>query len=275
VKSKLAEAWEVTARGLESMTPVEVDELFAAVGDERIRIDRDLDVAWDRLYGALCLDKVPQPYGRGYRQVWPMSRNEAASLAAEHLENDTMPDTRTQLMRGVQGDRYAKGLREALDRIDSLLSEALTLAEGPHRTLLTEWDRRSGWSRMFLCLSDGGHLHSSERGCSSIRSDTPMRWLPELSGMGWREAYKVFARGREGGEAIICSHCYPKAPVEWTEPQKKDDDRTCPATGRYGVEYVDPRLRRPISKRIRCPGCSKKDVALTPNGNIRKHDREE
>ncbi|MBD3004660.1 hypothetical protein [Streptomyces sp. 5-10] len=273
--SKLDQAWKVTARELESMTPPQIDELFAAVSGERARIDRDLNAAWEQLYGALCLDKVTERRGRGSRRVWPMSRNDAASLAEEHLANGTTPDRRTQLMHGVQGDRYARGLREALDRINSLLDEALALAEGPHRTLLGEWNRRGRWSRMFLCLSEGGHLHSSERGCPSLRYDTPMGWLPELSGMKWREAYRVFAQGREGGEAIMCSHCYRDAPVEWTRPQQEGEGKECPATGRDGWKYLDPGKRRLVSKFIDCPECNKKRVALTPNGNIRKHDRED
>src|SRR6185369_10664798 len=56
--------------------------------------------------------------------------------------------------------------------------------------------------------SAGGHIHSSMR-CSTCRFDTEFGWLPTLSGL--TEAEAVAAHG-----AILCTVCYPTAPVEWT-----------------------------------------------------------
>jgi hypothetical protein len=69
------------------------------------------------------------------------------------------------------------------------------------------------WSRFFLCNNTGGHIHSSLH-CSTLRWDTSMSWLPELSGLTERDAVE------EHGE-ILCSVCFPSAPVEWTSGVSK------------------------------------------------------
>jgi hypothetical protein len=75
------------------------------------------------------------------------------------------------------------------------------------------------WSRFFPCDTRDGHIHSSERGCSTIRVTTAMRWRPDLSGKTVAEAVA------ELGEAL-CTFCYPGAPSDWkakTLGQVKDE----------------------------------------------------
>ena len=69
------------------------------------------------------------------------------------------------------------------------------------------------WSRFFLVTSSAGHVHS-HMGCHTCLSSTTFAWLPELSGM--TEADAVAAHGE-----ILCSVCFPSAPVEWTNGTSK------------------------------------------------------
>jgi hypothetical protein len=68
-----------------------------------------------------------------------------------------------------------------------------------------------GWSRFFMV--PGGHIHSSGN-CHTLRYDTDVRWLPTLSGLTEADAVE------EHGE-ILCSHCFPTAPVAWTNGVSK------------------------------------------------------
>lgn len=65
------------------------------------------------------------------------------------------------------------------------------------------------WSRFYLVAGPRGHIHSS-MDCHSCYPDTEFFWLPELSGDTEDEA--VAAEGE-----ILCTFCFPSAPVAWTE----------------------------------------------------------
>jgi hypothetical protein len=71
----------------------------------------------------------------------------------------------------------------------------------------------TGWPRFFLVTNVGGHIHRS-MSCSTCYHDTQFAWLPALSGMS--EAEAVAAHGE-----ILCSVCFPSAPVEWTNGVSK------------------------------------------------------
>lgn len=62
------------------------------------------------------------------------------------------------------------------------------------------------WTRAFLVLNTGGHVHSS-RACSTCFATTQYGWLPQVSGMD--EAQVVEYAGSDA-----CTICYPSAPVE-------------------------------------------------------------
>ncbi len=89
-------------------------------------------------------------------------------------------------------------------------------AEATQRVLLLDLQieeleqvyRANPWSRFFLVVSSDGHIHSSTH-CSTCRYHTVYSWLPDLSGTD--EATAV----EQVGE-ILCSICFPSAPVEWT-----------------------------------------------------------
>lgn len=69
------------------------------------------------------------------------------------------------------------------------------------------------WSRFFLVSNSNGHIHSS-MSCGTCFPTTRYRWVTSLSGQTEAEAVE------ELGE-ILCSICYPSAPVAWTDGESK------------------------------------------------------
>mgnify|MGYP006893381968 FL=1 len=75
-----------------------------------------------------------------------------------------------------------------------------------------------GWSRFYLVQNVGGHIHR-DTSCETCYPSTQYAWLVELSGLTEAEAVAEYG-------AILCSRCYPSAPVEWTMgTNKKEDER--------------------------------------------------
>lgn len=90
-----------------------------------------------------------------------------------------------------------------------------------------------GWSRFFLVPE--GHIHSSMNcsTCNNGQTMTRFGWLPELSGLNEEDAVK------DQG-AILCTVCFPSAPVEWTSGNSKSEDDVCPGTGTLDWEGGAP-----------------------------------
>lgn len=63
----------------------------------------------------------------------------------------------------------------------------------------------AGWTRFYLVVD--GHIHSSLR-CSTCYPTTEFGWLPQLSGLTETDAVAEYG-------AVLCSICYPSAPVEY------------------------------------------------------------
>lgn len=117
------------------------------------------------------------------------------------------------------------------------------------------WAANGYWSRFFLVLNTGGHIHHDISGyrCSR-RPTTSHGWNPQLSGL--TEAEAVAELG-----PLLCTVCFPSAPVEWTVGHAKP--ARCAGSGKYvsgtgGRRYVE------------CPECHE-IVARTPNGLVRAH----
>lgn len=75
------------------------------------------------------------------------------------------------------------------------------------------WYTGGMWSRFFLVTSSDGHIHSS-LSCHTCHDTTTYAWLPDLSGLTMADAVA------EHGE-ILCSVCFPDAPVAWTNGESK------------------------------------------------------
>lgn len=141
-------------------------------------------------------------------------------------------------------------------------------ATGVFRTRIAELNaifRAQPWSRFFIVTD--GHIHASQH-CHSCRPTTEFGWLPDLSGE--TEAQAVAAHG-----ALLCTHCYPSAPVEWTNHyelvEAEKAAARCSGSG-HGYDPDKPHQLRQNYKWGYCPECGTRQT-VTPNGNIRAHKK--
>lgn len=183
-------------------TPTEIDtelaDLYRRDGVARAALDRSRR----DLYRALG-NRVT-----GSRASFTLTAEDVAGLRAR-VESDPM-------------FRYGSVL-ESFDKATAALAE-IAAEEAP---LHAEYARRP-WSRFFLV--QGGHIHSSMH-CSTCNRNgklTAFIWLPELSGQ--TEAEAVAAQG-----AVLCTTCYPSAPLSWTDFYEREAERKaaeyCPGSG--------------------------------------------
>ncbi|QFG09232.1 hypothetical protein SEA_EFRA2_41 [Mycobacterium phage Efra2] len=192
--------------------------------------------AADRLHSAASDDKT--------RYGWKMSHDEALAKAAERAADEAIVGyNREVIARVVEAYPAAVAAKVAAD-------EAIDAHEAANY---------KGWLRFFLV--PGGHIHRS-RGCSSLRITTRIGWLPNLSGE--TEAEAVAEHG-----AMLCTKCFPSAPVEWTIGKPADPD-ACPGSGKRPVEGTI--VRRYRSSYAECTGCGVQQV-YTMSGVMKKHKR--
>lgn len=149
-----------------------------------------------------------------------------------------------------------QAVREIIERVADL-DKQLDAVQAEIQLIDIEYARRP-WSR-FIAV-ENGHLHSGER-CvgGTIRVTTTIGWHPELSGK--TEADAVAELG-----PLLCTHCFPTAPVEWTVGKPKTD--RCAGSG---AAPVDGKVyTQGMSRWGRCPEC-KVGHNLTQYGVLRAH----
>lgn len=172
-------------------TPEVVDAELATAHREMDAASRRVDHAWDRVHS----DADDSRRVAGRRRVWQMSHDQARE-AARKLQEES-GDT----FYGMQAGRDLEMLALAELRV-ARLSGVISRLD----------DEYTGWSRFFLVQSKAGHkaghIHRSMT-CSTCRPTTRFGWLPHLSGQ--TEADAVNELG-----AMLCTVCFPSAPVEWT-----------------------------------------------------------
>lgn len=107
----------------------------------------------------------------------------------------------------------------------------------------------TGWRRFWLV--PGGHIHDNYdcSTCHKMGKATQMSWLWELSGMSLEDAVKQYGH-------IICSVCYPDAPLDWSSMshgQAERENGRCEGSGEYlkDAEYN----WRKRSNYAECPHC--------------------
>jgi len=123
-------------------------------------------------------------------------------------------------------------------------------------------DRR--WTRFFLVQD--GHVHSSMRcqTCNRGGRATRFGWLPEWSGKTEAEVIADLEAQGTGRSVMLCSVCFPHAPV--TLHDKPVDDTVCPGSG----AGVDNDTRRHFGRSGTCRTC-RQPVSVTSTGRARKH----
>jgi hypothetical protein len=151
-------------------------------------------------------------------------------------------------------------LRDSVTELQQARREALA-ETAPYEA---EYQRRP-WSRFFLVQNNGGHIHSSMScsTCNKRGQSTRFGWLPELSGKTEPEA--VAEHG-----AILCTVCYPSAPVEWTD---RRDPSVCEGSGSYLNRDLPHRAGFYTGNWGTCEACGTRQT-VTSASKIRKHKKE-
>lgn len=225
-------------------TPREVDEQLAERYDA-------LGKAEDRR--ARLVDDAH--YLLGHRKSYAGSRSGRWPKGAE----ETLAELREAVDAGRLKSWDEASARRALDGLAEVDTDRARLA-GEMKDLEGEFRARGGWSRFFLVTSStGGHIHAS-MGCHTCKTTTRFGWLPQLSGKSEPDA--VAEHG-----AILCTACYPSAPVEWTRGKDPAPD-TCPGSS----QQPSAGFRR-VGRSMygECPVCG--DTQTVTYSGIRKHKR--
>lgn len=171
-----------------------------------------------------------------------VTAEEAIERATAALEDDAVQQRTKNSIQQWMGSLTA--YRADVDKTTALVDAA-------HK----EWTNHGKWSRFFLVA--GGHIHSSTA-CHTLKLTTRLGWLPALSGETEKDA--VDAHG-----ALLCTVCFPSAPVEWTVGAKPADDQ-CEGGVPSDTNF---RLRSPYGT---CPSCGEY-VSVTSTGKARKHKK--
>ena len=234
-----AETSTTLGRPFAGHTPQAVDELLAGLWQQRARSARSMatKVQTARLY-------LGQRRSGGKFDGWATSPEDTLEALASGLASGTLEPHNVTVARRLLDE--AEVLTAAADKLAGEIAE-----------LNDEFDARP-WSRFFLVTSSaGGHVHSS-RWCHTCKSSTEFGWLPQLSGKDEPEA--VADQG-----AILCTACYPSAPVEWT--RGKVDVDACPGSGQ---QPADKPYRAGRAWYGPCAVCGK-DLQVGAAGLVRKH----
>jgi hypothetical protein len=181
----------------QTIDPVQFDTRLFALYQEHANLEGQLASLYEHKIHPMAGDrKESLGFGRGRR--WRLSDEEAAEVVT-HLH--AAGDQRVPQLGVTPG--------QVLER-EALLSNAA-------REL---WDQISAleyvyqqdpWTRWFPCLNADGHVHSTLRGCPTVRPGTQMGWATELSGTPVETAIQMPPAGLG---PRLCSVCFPDAPVE-------------------------------------------------------------
>ena len=223
------------------------DAALAALYKAKYAAERAQAIAVEHIWMRCDGHKVYTSRSKWY---YAAGRNDSARLTFDQAVE------RVTAKADPAGDYRAAGAHEALT--DLAAADAALLAAEQAVADHREWENHGMWARYFLV--EGGHIHSST-GCHTLYPTTRIGWLPELSGES--EAEAVAAHG-----ALLCTVCFPSAPVEWTDGRRADDDLYCagkrPVPGSY-----NPRLYSPYGE---CAECGE-IVSITTTGSARKHKK--
>lgn len=129
------------------------------------------------------------------RAYAPFSRLQNALNLIQRIEDSLAYDKRTYYKQSNL-DSAKVTAQKCQAEFDAIIAEA--------KPLEAEYARRP-WTRAFLVLNTGGHIHR-DRNCSTCRWNTRYGWLPQESG-------KAEAEIVDGAGADACTVCYPTAPV--------------------------------------------------------------
>lgn len=220
---------------------VETDTRLAELDEEYGRLAADGDRSANAIH-RYAGDKQDESFVRRQR-VWTWRRDFADVLAA------------CQTGEGVDPWDVRPAAEQAAKHAGIVAKIKANRAEAGSLEAIHD---QHGWSRFFLVLNNNGHLHSDMSSYRCSRTATTAHgWNPALSGA--TEAEAVAELG-----PLLCTVCFPTAPVEWTVGKEKP--AKCAGSGQY-VKYTGPRYRTVY---VECPECHTNQVR-TPHGYVRAH----
>lgn len=216
--------------------------------EEMLTQERQAEVAHARA--------VDEAIAQAWDHYWEAEtpRRAAAKQVTEAEGRVRRAEARGDDRRAQQAEASAQFYREVHAPLAEQAAERMAAAVALDRATY------GGWTRFYRVQ----HIHSSQR-CSSFRPTTRIGWLPDVSGL--TEAEAVAAHG-----AILCTICFPTAPVAWTRGLDADPS-TCPGSGKfYDDKNLTGRERAHFSPTGRCGTCGEV-VGLASRGSIkvRKH----
>lgn len=178
-------------------TPTEIDTQLADIYSRAGQAEGNVQAAATNLHYALG---ERARYVTRSRREWPTTTAEALTACRAR------GDARTNFAGGYT-------FADLAARYDAAVA-ALAAVEAEADPLNAEYVRRGRWSRFFLVQNNGGHIHSSMscKTCNRGGNRTRFEWMPALSGLTMEQAIAHFDRAAH----ILCTVCFPAAPVEWT-----------------------------------------------------------
>jgi hypothetical protein len=232
-----------------TLTPREIDTQIAAAYADRSRAQAAEHSALNTIHYAIK-DRKQYTSGQSGSFSWATPHIDAIITLNRMIAADTVPHG---TVRDAQ--RALTRLTEAQD--------AFAAAQDRIADLDAEFAVRGGWTRFFIVTSStGGHIHSSMV-CSTCRPSTTYGWLPDVSGQTEAEAVKAHG-------AILCTVCFPTAPVEWTRGHDKPADTHCPGSGTWDYPRDTARLGYCTGNYGVCSHCDTR-VTVTASRKLRKH----
>lgn len=130
---------------------------------------------------------------------------ELARLDIEHTKAQKTLHALRKRHRTWLEDGMTASAAELEPRIEQA-RQAIAECETAAQPLDAEFERRGGWTRAWLVLNTGGHVHRTTA-CRTCFATTQFAWLTQLSGHDETEIVDL------AGEAA-CTECYPSAPVD-------------------------------------------------------------
>lgn len=228
---------------LSSKSPREIDTELAALHGDKARAEQERATAIASVHDAI--GERAQYVSRN-RKSWPTSDTDAIAKAREIADESA----RKHFMPNTPDPREAFDALAKLDAADARLAELRAAIA----VFNAEYVRRP-WSRFFIVRNNNGHIHSS-MSCQTCFTTTDFGWLPELSGKTEADAV------RDHG-TILCSVCFPSAPVEWTAGKSKPAG--CP-----GKPVPGTIKRQGMRTYAKCDTCGSNEYR-NANGSLRKH----
>ena len=195
-----------------------------------------------------------------------VARSRVASASADlarALRVDVMPvDRLLEASAGVGAHVFRR------ERLAELAGEEAD-ARSAVRRYDAEFRARGGWSRFFLAQSSNGHIHSSTRcqTCNRMGKATSFGWLTDLSGASEAEAVEKCG-------PLLCTVCFPSAPLEWTNGREVEAEKRkaarCEGSGLRVNRDLPHRMGYYSGNWVTCEKCDARP-APTASGKVRAH----